>query len=157
MTDLHLVVGGLLTRDAELGTLLVNYAARLGCLQPEDGGAAVEAFLVPDWVADSRPSAPPGSELFTVTAHVSRDTPRPHERLDAVLDTVHAVLTGAAAGQSFSARRLGGPDVPTAGVGTVCRTAAWELTPVAGTLGAQPAREAYRDAPPEPGAASSSR
>ena len=150
MTDLHLVVGGLLTRDAELGTLLVNYAARLGCLQPEDAGAAAQAFLVPDWVADSRPSAPPGSELFTVTAHVSRDTPQPHDRLD-------AVLTGAAAGESFSARRLGGPDVPSVGVGTVCRTAAWELTPVAGALGAQPARESYRDAPPQPGAASSSR
>lgn len=157
MTDLHLQVGGLLTRNAELRTLLLGYAARLGCLQPEDDDAPVQAFLVPDWVADSRPSAPPGSELFTATVHVSRDAPEPHQRLDAVLDTVHAVLTGVAAGESFSARRLGGPDVPTVGVDTVCRTAAWELTPVAGALGAQPARGAYRDAPPQPGAASSSR
>ena len=112
MTDLHLVVGGLLTRDAELGPLLVNYAARLGCLQPEDGGAAVQAFLVPDWVADSRPSAPPGSELFTVTAHVSRDTPQPHDRLDAVLDTVHAVLTG-------WRQMLQGTSAPAEGFGSV--------------------------------------
>ena len=157
MTDLHLVVGGLLTRSAELGTLLLNYAARLGCVQPEDGDVPVHAFLVPDWVTDSRPSAPAGSELFTVTVHVPRDAPQPGQRLDAVLDSVHAVLTGAVAGESFDARRLGGPDVPTVGVDTVCRTAAWELTPVAGALGAQPARGAYRDAPPQPGAASSSR
>ncbi|TFV53936.1 hypothetical protein E4P41_20460 [Geodermatophilus sp. DF01-2] len=158
MTDLRLVVGGLLTRDAVLGTLLLNYAAGLGCVCPEEGDTAVRSFIVPDWVVDSRASAPASSRLFTVEAHVRRDVPLPRRRLDTVLDRVDAVLTGAAGDESFSTRRLGGTDVLGIGVGTVSKTATWELTPAAaGIPGAAPAAGAYRDARPRSGAASSSR
>ncbi|SHN71609.1 hypothetical protein SAMN05660350_01925 [Geodermatophilus obscurus] len=142
MTDLHLVVGGLLTRDPLLATLLLNHAAGLQCEQ-----LPVPSSIVPSWAADDRPGAPADGELLTVEAFVSRDTPCPHRCLDDVLDTVHAVLTGG----PVRAERLD-DGVPDIGRGTVSRSATWALAPVAvGVLG-HPAA-GYRP----PGAASSSR
>ncbi len=67
MTDLHLVVGGLLTRDPMLGTLLLDHAAGLQWEQ-----LTVPSSIVPSWAADDRPGASAGGELLTVEAHVSR-------------------------------------------------------------------------------------
>jgi hypothetical protein len=143
MTDLHLVVGGLLTRDPLLATLLLNHAAGL-----QWGRLPVPSSIVPSWAADERPGAPTGGELLTVEAHVSRHAPRPHRCLDDVLDTVHAVLTGG----PVRAERLDDGGVPDIGSGTVSRSATWALAPVAvGVLG-HPAA-GYRPS----GAASSSR
>jgi hypothetical protein len=118
MTDLHLVVGGLLTRDPVLAPLLLNHAAALQWAQ-----APASSSIVPSWAADERPSAPDGGELFTVEAHVSRETPHPHRCLDTVLDTVHAVLTRG----PVVVERLADTDVPDIGGGTVSRAATWAL------------------------------
>ncbi len=127
MTDLHLVVGGLLTRDPPLGTLLADRAAGL---QREQ--LPVPSSIVPSWAADDRPGAPAGSELLTVEAHVSRYAPRPRRCLDDVLDTVHAVL----AGGPVRAERLGDGGVPDIGRRTVSCSATWAPAPVAvGVLG----------------------
>ena len=119
MTDLHLVVGGLLTRDPVLASLLLNHAAALQWAQ-----APASSSIVPSWAADERPGAPDGGELFTVEAHVSRETPHPHRCLDTVLDTVHAVLTRG----PVVVERLADTDVPDIGGGTVSRAATWALT-----------------------------
>jgi hypothetical protein len=65
--------------------------------------------------------------LFTVEAHVSRDTPHPHRALAAVLERVHGVLTGG----PVDAARLDDTDVPDIGRGTVSRAATWALAPAA--------------------------
>ncbi len=141
MTDLHLVVGGLLTRDPLLGTLLLNHAAGL-----QWGQLPVPSSIVPSWAADDRPGVPAGGELLTVEAHVSRYAPHPHRCLDDVLDTVHAVLTGG----PVRAERLGDGGVPDIGRGTVSRSATWALTPVAvGVLGTPRPATARRE-PPAP-------
>ena len=130
MTDLHLVVGGLLTRDPVLAPLLLNHAA---ALQWEQAPSA--SSIVPSWAADERPGAPDSGELFTVEAHVSRDTPHPDRCLDAVLDTVHAVLTRGPVG----VERLADVDVPDIGGGTVSRAATWALTLAAADVRGRPA------------------
>ncbi|WP_100500947.1 hypothetical protein [Geodermatophilus chilensis] len=127
MTDLHLLVGGLLTRDPVLATLLLNHAAALQWAQPP-----APSSIVPSWSADERPGAPDGGELLTVEAHVSRDTPHPHRCLEIVLDTVHAVLTGGPVG----VERLADAGVPNISGGTVSRAATWALALAApGALG----------------------
>ena len=143
MTDLHLVVGGLLTRDPVLAPLLLNHAAALQWAQ-----APASSSIVPSWAADERPGAPDGGELFTVEAHASRDTPHPHRCLDTVLDTVHAVLTRGPIG----VERLADADVPDIGGGTVSRAATWALTLAASDVLGRPAA-GYRPS----GAASSNR
>ncbi|MGR6967359.1 hypothetical protein ACU610_23155 [Geodermatophilus sp. URMC 61] len=130
MTDLHLVVGGLLTRDPVLAPLLLNYATALQWAQ-----TPAPSSIVPSWAADERPGAPDGGELFTVEAHASRDTPHPHRYLDTVLDTVHAVLTRGPVG----VERLADVDVPDIGGGTVSRAATWALAPVAADVLGRPA------------------
>ncbi len=143
MTDLHLVVGGLLTRDPLLGTLLLNHAAGL-----QWGQLPVPSSIVPSWAADDRPGVPAGGELLTVEAHVSRYAPHPHRCLDDVLDTVHAVLTDGPVG----VERLDDVDVPDISGGTVSGTATWALVPWAAGAVGQPGA-GYRPS----GAASSNR
>ena len=139
MTDLHLVVGGLLTRDPVLAPLLLNHAAALQWAQ-----APASSSIVPSWAADERPGAPDGGELFTVEAHVSRETPHPHRCLDTVLDTVHAVLTRG----PVVVERLADTDVPDIGGGTVSPAAPWALTPaVPDVLGPPATRHGSSGAP----------
>jgi hypothetical protein len=142
MTDLHLVVGGLLTRDPLLGPLLLNHAVSL---QWEH--APAPSSIVPSWAPDERPGAPAGSELLIVEASVPRDVAQPHRCLDAVLDAVHAVLTAG----PVAAERLDAAGPPDIGGGTVSRAATCALAPVAAGVLGQPA--AYRAS----GAASSNR
>jgi hypothetical protein len=119
MTDLHLVVGGLLTRDPVLASLLLNHAAALQWEQ-----TPAPSSIIPSWAADERPGVPDGGELLTVQAHVARDTPHPHRCLDTVLDRVHAVLTRG----PVRVERLADVDVPDIGGGTVSRAATWALS-----------------------------
>lgn len=143
MTDLHLVVGGLLTRDPTLATLLLNHATALQWSQ-----TPAPSSIVPSWAADGRPGAPDGGELLTVEAHVSRDAPHPHRCLDTVLDRVHAVLSAGPVG----VERLADADVPDIGGGTVSRAATWAVSPALPGALAEPAA-GYRPS----GAASSNR
>lgn len=127
MTDLHRTVGGLLTRDPLVGNLLLNHAAALQGAPPP-----AASLIVGSWADDDRPGAPAGGELFTVDAHVSRDVVHPHRALAAVLDTVHAVLTGG----HLTVERLTDTGVPNIGGGTVSRAATWAVAAVgAGALG----------------------
>ena len=143
MTDLHLTVGGLLTRDPLLPPLLLNHAPALQWEQ-----APAMSSIIPSWSADHPPRASVGRELFTVEAHVSRDTEHPHRHLAAVLDAVHAVLTGGPVG----VERLDDTEVPDIGGGTVSRAATWALVPWATGAVGQP-RAGYRPS----GTASSNR
>jgi hypothetical protein len=122
--DLRRVVGGLLTRDAVLSALLLNYADRL------EGGRSVVAdprFIVPSW-ADRAPDGPHETRVLTVTAHTCRDDPRPHDHLDAVLALLHGVLTGEEARRSITARSAGAPADLQVGVDTVAKLGSWEIT-----------------------------
>ena len=130
MTDLHRAVGGLLTRDPLLATLLLNHAASL-----QWGRRQGVSAIIPSWAADDRPGAPADGELFTVEAHVSRDAPQPHRALDAVLATVHDVLIGG----PVVVERLDDTDVPDIGGGTISRAATWALAPAAAGVLTQPA------------------
>jgi hypothetical protein len=128
--DLRLVVGGLLTRDAVLSALLLNYADRLerGPVEPCAGTTA--RFIVPCWAADERPSAPPRGRLLRVEAHASPADPGRHENLDAILRRLDAVLTDDQAGRSIRARRLlGSADLRSSPFGTVVRVGVWAVAP----------------------------
>jgi hypothetical protein len=126
--DLHLVVGGLLARNAALSTLLMNYADRLeqGCFG--HGVATAPCFIVPAWTVGRPPSAPFARELLTVEAHTSRDDPRLHQNLDTILGLLHAVLTDGHARKSVTARRLGtAADLVVSGLDTVFKVGTWEI------------------------------
>ncbi len=126
--DIRLAVGGLLTRDAVLGTLLQNYADRLGQLSPGRGTSTAPCFIVPSWSDDW--FARPERRLLTVEAHTSRTDPRPRENVDAVLGLLHEVLTGDEAVASITARLLGTSDDLVPGDrDTVARVGTWEIAP----------------------------
>jgi hypothetical protein len=82
--DLHRSVGGLLVRDAVLGTLLLNYAERLAHGSRRPGGTA-PCFIVPSWGSAPWRGAAPGSELFTVEAHAFRGDPHRDRNLGVIL------------------------------------------------------------------------
>jgi hypothetical protein len=126
--SLRLAVGGLLVRDAVLGTLLLNYADRL---EHRRSGCSAPCFIVPGW--SGRGSAdPPESELFTVEAHTSVADPRREDNLDAILRLLHAVLTDGAVDRSITARRVGtSPKVHDSGLDTVFRVGTWAIAPAA--------------------------
>ncbi len=128
--DVRLVVGGLLTRNAVLSRLLLNYADRL---ERGPGHSAVPApcFIVPSWSADQPRSAPSGSRLLTVHAHTSRTDPGRHHTLDTVMRLLHVVLTDDHAGSSITARRLRTPaDLVAGGLDTVSRSGCWAIAAV---------------------------
>lgn len=127
--NLRLVVGGLLTRDAVLGRLLLNYADRLQHGHLGQGTRTATCFIVPSWTVDARPSAPLGSELFTVEVHVSRDDPRGHRSFEVVLQLLHAALIDDARGL-ITVRSLGtSPGVMASGLDTVFKVGTWEIAP----------------------------
>jgi hypothetical protein len=129
--DVRFVVGGLLTRNAELSRLMSNYACRLerGC----SGHCRVSppCFIVPNWTADQPLATPFGSRLLMVQAHTSRTDPRRHETLDAIMRLLHTVLTDEHAGSSITAQRLGPPiDLVGSNLGTVGKLGIWDIAPV---------------------------
>ncbi|MGK5111701.1 MULTISPECIES: hypothetical protein [unclassified Geodermatophilus] len=126
--DLRLAVGGLLTRNAVLSTLLLNYADRIVQASPGPGAASAPCFIVPSWSADQ--CARPGCQLLTVEAHTCRTDPRRRENLDAVLWLLQEVLTGDEAVASITARLLGTSDDLVPGDrDTVVRVGTWEIAP----------------------------
>lgn len=127
--DLHLAVGGLLTRDPVLGTLLLNYAAHLGSWCTGSAGTAATSFIVPSWPADPHPPGPTGGQLFSVEAHVPREAAHRRHDSAAILDLVDAVLTDGAADGSVQTRRLPGEDLVGIGPNSVFTTATWLVAP----------------------------
>jgi hypothetical protein len=126
--DLHLVVAGLLTRNAALSTLLMNHADRIeqGCFG--HGVATAPCFIVPAWTVCQPLSAPLTREVLTVEAHTSRDDPRCPQNLDTILGLLHAVLTDSHARRSVTARHLAtAADLVVSGVDTVFKVGAWEI------------------------------
>jgi hypothetical protein len=129
--DLRREVGGLLTRNAVLRTLLMNYADRLQQSCAGNGSATAPCFIVPTWDVDRRLSRRPRSRVLTVEAHTSCSDPTRDEDLDAILRLVHVVLTDDHAGTSITARRLAtSAEVTTSGRDTVVRMGFWEIVPV---------------------------
>jgi hypothetical protein len=127
--DLRREVGGLLTRNAVLRTLLMNYADRLEQSCAGNGSATAPCFIVPTWDVDRRLSRRPRSRVLTVEAHTSRGD-RSRDDLDAILRLVHVVLTDDHAGTSITARRLDtSAGVRTSGLDTVVRMGSWEIAP----------------------------
>jgi hypothetical protein len=122
--DLRRVVGGLLTRDAVLSTLLLNYADRL---ERGPSAATDPRFIVPSW-DDGVPGAPHETRVLTVAAHTCREDPRPHDHLDAVLGLLDRVLTGEEARRSITARPATTSADLQVGVDTVAKVATWEIT-----------------------------
>ncbi|MGY1639840.1 hypothetical protein ACI782_01745 [Geodermatophilus sp. SYSU D00703] len=122
--DLRRVVGGLLTRDAVLSALLLNYADRL---ERGPSAATDPCFIVPSW-DDGVPGSPHETRVLTVTAHTCRDDPRPHDHLDAVLGLLDRVLTGEEARRSITTRSAGTSADLHVGVDTVAKVATWEIT-----------------------------
>lgn len=126
--DVRLVVGGLLTRNAVLSKLLLNYVDRL---EFGNSTATPPRFIVPDWTAEQPPSAPFGHRVLTVQAHTSRADPRHGDTLDAIMELVHVVLTDDHARTAITARRLSAPtDHVTGDVGTVAKLGSWDVAPV---------------------------
>jgi hypothetical protein len=122
---LRRVVGGLLTRDPVLSTLLLNYADRLA--RGRLGPGADPRFVVPSWT-DPVPEKPDETRVLTIAAHTCRDDPSPHDHLDAVLGLLHGVLTGEEARRSITTRYRGTSADLQAGVDTVAKVATWEIT-----------------------------
>jgi hypothetical protein len=146
--NVRLAVGGLLTRNAVLSALLLNYADRLDQECYGHGTATAPCFIVPTWTVDQRPSAPQGSQVLTVEAHTSRNDPRRHENPDSILALLHTVLTDDQASGSITTRRLPtSPDLVPGGRGTVCKVGAWEiaLAPARPPGSAQPQRLPWPD------------
>jgi hypothetical protein len=127
--NLHLVVNGLIARDSLLRRLLLNYADRF----PRGifgGPTTAPGFIVPTWTANPRPSAPPGSELLVVEAHVFRGDPCCYLNLEATLQLLHAVLVDADASRPITIRCLGtSADVMESGLDTLFKVATWEIAP----------------------------
>jgi len=125
--NLRLVVGGLLARDAVLGTLLLNYADRLQ-RGVRGSGTTPPCFIVPAWVGDFRSIISPESEVLKVEVHTFRGDPRRGHDLDVILRLLDRVLTRPAAGEQITARRVEtSPETRDSGAGTVFKIGAWEI------------------------------
>lgn len=130
--DLRFAAFDLITRDAALRALLVNYADRIE--EARDGNTAVPGnrFLALAWADSDRPGARVCSQLLTARVHLPRrhSTERPF--LDAVLARLGAALTTPAARLVISTRCL-----PTSravienGDDTIFKTGLFEVSPAA--------------------------
>ena len=127
--NLRLVVGGLMFRDAVLGTLLVNYANLLEAGPSRAARAAALWYIVPSWADDERLTAEAGGQLLTVEIHAPRDVPSPESGLDAVLQRLRAVLSGRETPTTITARFLGLADAGPGGDETVRKAGTWLVAP----------------------------
>jgi hypothetical protein len=127
--DLRVVVNGLIARDSLLRGLLLDHADRFPCGSREQATTA-PGFIVPTWTADPRPSAPRGSELLMVEAHVFCVDPSRYLNLEATLQLLHAVLVDADGSAPITTRCLGtSADVMASGRDTLFKVATWEIAP----------------------------
>ena len=128
--DLRFAAFALITRDAQLRALLVNYADRLEHGPAEDGTAPGACFLALRWSEDDRPGAPDGSQLLTARAHMPRHRTDEHLILDLVLRRLRAALAVDAAQQVLTARCLGmSREIKEDGVDTIFKTCTFEIAP----------------------------
>lgn len=128
--DLRFAAFELITRDAELRTLLVNYADRVEHDRAPEGTAPETCFLALKWSDDDRPGAPEGSQLLTARAHMPRHRRNEHLFLDLVLGRLRAALAMDAAKRSITARCLEMPrEIMEDGVGMIFKTSTFEIAP----------------------------
>jgi hypothetical protein len=128
--DLHLMVNGLINRNSALNALLQDHANALQRGNLERATTTARGFIVPTWTTDPCPSAPLGTELLLVEAHVFCDDPSRYLALDTTLQLLHSVLTDADASGSITTRCMGtSADVRVSDVDTIFRVATWEITP----------------------------
>lgn len=130
--DVRLVVSGLLSRNAVLSALLMNYVERLEQERFGRCASTRACFIVPTWWnSDAEPPAPVAADLLTVAVHAPRTDPDHGDNLDRVLGLLHMVLTDDHAGASITARRLyTSDDRAFSDRGTAVRMGIWEIAPV---------------------------
>ncbi len=129
--DLRFVAFDLIARDAELRTLLANYAGRLEPDRAPGSTATTSCFIVLTWTADERSSAPAGSELLTAQVHVSRDDSSRPVYFDWILRRLHAALTARAPNPCITVRCVTTSDEDVdGGLDTVFKTGTWAIAPV---------------------------
>jgi hypothetical protein len=129
--DLRLLVGGLLTRNTVLSTLLMNYAERLKRGRAGHGTTTASCFIRPTWRIEEDRSAEIARHLLIVEAHAARTDPRHEENLDTILRLLDVVLTDEHASAAITARRL--ETAAGGGLGgrsTAVRVGMWEIAPV---------------------------
>jgi hypothetical protein len=128
--DLRFAAFELLTRDAALRALLVNYADRLDHARAAAGPAPAARFLALAWTDGDGPDDRACSQVLTARVHLPRELADEHAFLDTVLAQLRAALTGPDARGLISARRLP-PSRPALehGVDTIFKTGRFEISP----------------------------
>jgi hypothetical protein len=127
--DLRFAAFVLITRDATLRTLLVNYADRVECGHTPES-AAPTCFLALKWAVNDRPSAPAGSQLLTASVHMNRDRESEPRFLDHVLTRLRAALAKPVRNPVIMIRCLGtSPEVMDDGVDTIFKCSTFEVAP----------------------------
>ncbi len=127
--DLRFAAFVLITRDATLRTLLVNYADRVECGQAPES-AAPTCFLALKWTDNDRPSAPAGSQLLTARVHMPRDRSCEPRFLDHVLMRLHAALAKPVRNAVITTRCLDtSPEVMEDGGDTIFKSSTFEVAP----------------------------
>lgn len=128
--DLRFAAFELITRDAELRALLVNYADRVEQGHGPDGTAPATCFLALKWTDNDRPEAPAGSQLLTAQVHMPRHHSSDLPFLDLVLARLRAALTVNPANALITTRCLEtSPEVMEDGVDTIFKTSTFEVAP----------------------------
>jgi hypothetical protein len=127
--DLRFAAFVLITRDATLRTLLVNYADRVECGHAPES-AAPTCFLALKWTDNDRPSAPAGSQLLTARVHMPRDRGNEPRFLDHVLTRLQAALARPVRNPVITTRCLDtSPEVMDDGVDTISKSSTFEVAP----------------------------
>ena len=130
--DLRFAAFVLITRDATLRTLLVNYADRVECGHTPES-AAPTCFLALKWAVNDRPSAPdrpgvPGQR--TARVHMARDREGEPRFLDHVLTRLRAALARPVRNPVIMIRCLDtSPEVMDDGVDTIFKCSTFEVAP----------------------------
>jgi hypothetical protein len=128
--DLRFAAFELITRDAELRALLVNYADRVEHGRAPDGTAPETCFLALKWSDNDRPDAPAGSQLLTARAHMPRHRPNERLFLDLVLGRLRAILAVDTAKRLITARCLGtSREIMDDAGDTIFKTSTFEVAP----------------------------
>jgi hypothetical protein len=127
--DLRFAAFVLITRDATLRTLLVNYADRVECGHAPES-AAPSCFLALKWADNDRPGAPAGSQLLTARVHMPRDRKSEPRFLDHVLTRLRAAMTRPVRNAVITTRCLDtSPEIIDDGVDTISKTSTFEVAP----------------------------
>jgi hypothetical protein len=127
--DLRFAAFVLITRDATLRTLLVNYADRVECGHAPET-AAPSCFLALKWSDNDRPGAPAGSQLLTARVHMPRDPKGEPRFLDHVLTRLRAALARPVRNAVIMTRCLDpSSEVMEDGVDTIFKSSTFEVAP----------------------------